>query len=209
MPAKNIIFAALSSQCQVIKMPGMSPLLPLTVTSNYNGVEMPRNSVPLNYVPSYKSSVSTGLLNTVMSDPSGIQNLQDCPNGAKAKIEMIEGIALVEQHPIARIQLNSADMCLNLCKNNAVLLVILIKLIKLFRIWMAHNLLELVELLHSIALKIVVRFSTMPFRQMGNLIIFQIQIVFILKRSAYLAIIFIFKIYIKIKNSRFRNAIYM
>lgn len=44
----------------------------------------------------------------------------DCPDGSKARIQLIDGISLVEERPIANIQLNSADICLQVCWQNAV-----------------------------------------------------------------------------------------
>uniref|UniRef100_A0A914GYK9 Apple domain-containing protein n=1 Tax=Globodera rostochiensis TaxID=31243 RepID=A0A914GYK9_GLORO len=46
----------------------------------------------------------------------------DCPtDGARARVQLIDGIALTGQSPIARVQLDSADVCMHVCRQNALL----------------------------------------------------------------------------------------
>lgn len=93
---------ALSPQC--LKIGNTPPLLPLG------------NSPSLLPTPNYEQPSQRAFVNSLRNQ------FIDCPGGVRPKIERIEGIALVEQRPIARIQLNSAEMCLSLCKKNTVII---------------------------------------------------------------------------------------
>lgn len=84
----------------------MSPQCIKTV----NGITSPL----LSSTPNYEQLSQKAFVNTDSNE------FNECPNGFRPKIEKIEGIALIEQRPITRIQLNSAEMCLNLCKKNTV-----------------------------------------------------------------------------------------
>uniref|UniRef100_A0AC34RDU3 Apple domain-containing protein n=1 Tax=Panagrolaimus sp. JU765 TaxID=591449 RepID=A0AC34RDU3_9BILA len=49
-----------------------------------------------------------------------IPEMTDCRDGGRARIQLIDGIAFVpEKSSVARIQVDSADVCLLLCRNNA------------------------------------------------------------------------------------------
>lgn len=50
-----------------------------------------------------------------------IPDMPDCRDGGRARIQLIDGIALLnEKKPVAKIQVDSAQVCLLLCQNNAV-----------------------------------------------------------------------------------------
>lgn len=49
-----------------------------------------------------------------------ISEMPDCVDGSKARIQLIDGITLTEQHSLAILRLDSAAECLHVCKMNAV-----------------------------------------------------------------------------------------
>jgi hypothetical protein len=44
----------------------------------------------------------------------------DCADGANARIQLIDGVELVQAKPVLTVQLDSPDACLHICRLNAV-----------------------------------------------------------------------------------------
>lgn len=49
-------------------------------------------------------------------------DLLDCQDGAQARIQLIDGIELIQAKPVVTVQLDSPDACLHICRLNAVIL---------------------------------------------------------------------------------------
>ena len=81
----------------------LEPFAPRTPAS----FSHPRFQVPM--LPGQPGSVSV------------IPEMPDCRDGGRARIQLIDGISIsLEKTPVAKIQVDSANVCLLLCQNNAV-----------------------------------------------------------------------------------------
>lgn len=47
-------------------------------------------------------------------------DVPDCPESSPARIQLIDGIEVVQAKPIVTVQLDSPDACLHICRLNTV-----------------------------------------------------------------------------------------
>lgn len=67
------------------------------------------------------STNNNALTTDAVTDSQEAVAAPDCLGGARAGVELVDGIALTDSHPVAALRLASADACLRACRNNAVL----------------------------------------------------------------------------------------
>ncbi|KAI1716273.1 PAN domain-containing protein [Ditylenchus destructor] len=106
IPSNGKILVVLDPDCGKSGLFSSSPMLPTLIGG---GME-PFTSANPHRMPAGIAGANTAEV---------IPEIPDCPDGSRARIQLIDGISLVEERPVANIQLGSADVCLHVCRSNA------------------------------------------------------------------------------------------
>ncbi|KAI1724488.1 hypothetical protein Ddc_05728 [Ditylenchus destructor] len=106
IPSNGKIFVVLDPDCGKSGLFSPSPMLPTLLGG---GMEPFTSAIP-HRMPGGIAGANTAEV---------IPEIPDCPDGSRARIQLIDGISLVEERPVANIQLGSADVCLHVCRSNA------------------------------------------------------------------------------------------
>lgn len=101
------------SQNNIIDSNELSPLLPLPISSTPLISTIASNKIP--------NLMQNNLLN-VLQQSNGFEKsiMPDCVDGSKVKIQLIDGISLIEQSRFTALQTETMAACLQICKMNAV-----------------------------------------------------------------------------------------
>jgi hypothetical protein len=99
--------------------------------------------------------------------------MPDCPDRAQARIQLIDGIEISQDTPVLKVQLDSPDACLHICRLNAVRGMKSLQFVVVFSIWTVLAFQEPANQVHLIDPRAVAIYLTQLSHQMATSIMFR------------------------------------